>query len=91
MAVKRERWLVAFITKETLEKHLFQRTYDWQTTLYWIKPSMGRDSALKIARERGCPLTKGGKLIWYPCWPRNVEGKPRRMGAGTAYETMKFD
>ena len=46
---------------------------------------------LKIARERGCPLTEGGRLVWYPCWPRNVYGKPRRRGAGSVLETMKFN
>lgn len=90
--MKRTRWFIGFINAESLNKPLLKRHYDWSTTFYWCKPNMSRTSALSEAQERGCQLDNGGKLVWYPVWPRNGrDGKPRRMGAGTVRETMRFD
>jgi hypothetical protein len=89
---KRTRWSIGFIDAEMLKKPLHRRRYVWRATLYWHKPNMSRASAINEATKRGCRFSEGGKLAWYPLWPRNgQDGKPRRMGAGTVHETMKFD
>jgi len=88
----RERWLIGYIDADEAAKHLLDRHFTWHTTLYWDRPNMGRESALRIARERGCAFDNGGRMVWYPVWPRNEsDGMPRRRGAGSARETGKFD
>lgn len=90
--LRRQRYLIAYIDADQLAKPLHCRKYTWHITLYWYKPSMSRESALKVARERGCKLDNGGRLIWFPVWQRNTrEGKFRRQGAGTVHETSRFD
>jgi len=90
---KRSRWLIGYISAEEATRPLHKRKWTWSTTLYWHKPSMGKVSAVREARERGCPLPPrtGGRLVWYPVLARNENGKPRRLGAGSSRETGRFD
>ena len=90
----RTRWLIGYLDEAECAKHMLRRAWTWSTTLYWDRPTISRATAIRIARERGCPLPPryGGVLIWYPVWPRNGrDGKPLRRGAGSVHETGKFD
>jgi len=90
---KRSRWLIGYISEEEAVKPLHKRKWTWSATFYWHKPGMGKVSAVREARERGCPLPPvyGGRLVWYPVWPQNEDGKPRRVGSGSSRETGRFD
>ncbi|RLB10745.1 MAG: hypothetical protein DRG39_05680 [Deltaproteobacteria bacterium] len=74
------RWFIGYLPKEELQKPLWKRNYQWVATFRMPTPNMSRETALWEAVRRGCPLSEGGMLVWYSCHPRNVDGKPARLG-----------